>query len=334
MQTSYQFIAAYKQRIAVLDRKLFAPPGPNTRDGEKRERDRDRNGGGHVEYRKLLMRFRQFLAEEERFYTQLLVRFQSQFALGEAARGVLVRAEILQASATSLSAPTSPISAHGEYASDEPPAPRTETERNLFPEPRDMPPRSEKEREVRLTAFTKLLVCLGDIARYREQYNDGGGRPRAGHEEGAPRRGRRGARGSNNHGIARPRDYRRAQTIYEQARMLLPDDGNASHQLAILAAYKNDTFAALLHYYRALCIRHPYDTASDNLNVVLKKALDQYKAAKNAGEGKDEETPQVGKLRLDRFKEWVVILHGLWYLDSDRYAAQYYCQGILFIIAR
>ena len=253
MQTSYQFIAAYKQRIAALDRKLFAPPAANGGEPkEKRDRERDRGGGGHVEYRKLLMRFRQFLAEEERFYTHLLVRFRSQFALGEAARGALVRAEILQprtstAATTSLASPTSPTDANDTSMEDELPPPRAESERNLFPAPREMPPQSEKEREVRLTVFTKLLVCLGDITRYREQYNDGGGRPRAGHEEGAPRRGRRGGRGGNiRETHARPRDYRRAQTIYEQARTLLPDDGNASHQLAILAAYKNDSSHGLL----------------------------------------------------------------------------------------
>ena len=109
-------------------------------------------------------------------------------------------------------------------------------------------------------------------------------------------------------------NYSRARVIYEQARLLLPNDGNASHQLAILSSYQKDSFRSLLHYYRALCVQHPYDTASDNLNTVLKKSLDQYRVSK-ANQGDDSQAVQ--KIRVDRFLELVVVLHGLWYLDSD-----------------
>ncbi|KAI5120400.1 hypothetical protein M0805_000179 [Coniferiporia weirii] len=292
MQTSYHFIAAYKQRITVLDRKLF-PSGPQHQKSSSRQ---DRGGGGHVEYRKLLSRFRQFLAEEEKFYIQLLIRFRSQSSLTEV-QPALAKVEIVSAGSEDT--------------------PQSDSGRNVFPEQRAVPPKSSDEREARLATFTKLLVCLGDIARYREQFNEGGGRPRAGHEEGSPRKVGRGGKRSGQESLARPRNYSRAQTIYEQARLLVPSDGNASHQLAILSSYQKDTFGSLLHYYRALCVRQPYDTASDNLNTVLKKALDQYRAAKRDNNRNVEEVQSVPKLRVDRFKEWIVVLHGLWYLDSS-----------------
>ncbi|KAH8112248.1 hypothetical protein DFH11DRAFT_515324 [Phellopilus nigrolimitatus] len=297
MQTSYQFIAAYKQRITTLDRKLFSPAAQTQKSLSRHEH----GGGGHVEYRKVLQRFRQFLAEEEKFYVQLLIRFRMQFDLTEASPA-LVKVEILSASSED--------------------SPQPDSGRNIFPERRDTPPETSHERVVRLAMFSKLLVCLGDIARYREQYNDGGGRPRAGHEEGSPKKPSRGGKRAGQETLVRPRNYSRAQTIYEQACLLVPDDGNASHQLAILSSYQKDSFGSLLHYYRALCVRQPYDTASENLNTVLKKALDQFRAAKRSSKSAPGDGRLVPKLRVDRFKEWVVVLHGLWFLDSDESAAR------------
>ena len=73
MQTSHAFITAYKNRISTLDKTL-----------QSTARQPPRNGGhGPVEYRKILQRFRQFLAEEEKFWTQLLVRFRRTFSLDE-----------------------------------------------------------------------------------------------------------------------------------------------------------------------------------------------------------------------------------------------------------
>lgn len=287
MQTSYQFIANYKQRISALDRKLYSAP-------QRNQSRQDYGGGGHVEYRKILGRFRQFLAEEEKFWMQLLVRFRRSFALAEA-QPALVALEILP--------------------DDQDNTVKGDSGRNIFPEDTEPTPSPPGQREGRLAIFSKALVCLGDIARYREQYNESGGRPRAGHEEGSPRKGGRGGkRGGAPDSVPRPRNYIRAQTSYEHARLLVPDDGNASHQLAILAAYQKDAFGSLLHYYRALCVRQPYDTASDNLNTVLKKALDQFKSKRGR---KDEELRKVPRFQVEQLKEAVVVLHAFWSLDGD-----------------
>lgn len=110
----------------------------------------------------------------------------------------------------------------------------------------------------------------------------------------------------------RPRNYHKAQQCYEQARLLMPHDGNPSHQLAILAFYQKDSFLSLFHYYRALCVRQPYDTASENLGSVLTKALEQwYHRSRRAKEGgSPEELPP--RVRVDLFKDRIVVLHAVW----------------------
>ena len=72
----------------------------------------------------------------------------------------------------------------------------------------------------------------------------------------------------------RPEYYTKAQQCYERARLLVPS-GNPSRQLAILASYK--TRSRLIHYYRALCVSQPYDTAAKNLGTVLSNALEVWR---------------------------------------------------------
>lgn len=289
MQTSYQFISFYKQKIGALDRKLYAKPSSQSQGG----REERRGENNFVEYRKLLQRFRQFLAEEEKFYSLLLVRLQKVFELHET-QPALVKLDLLAVD-------------HDDLVSKG-------KGRDVLPEQHEVKRPSQDQRENVVIIFAKFLVCLGDIARYREHYNDSDGRPRAGTEQMMPRKASsRG--GKKNNPTPRSRNYLRSQLIYEQARLLVPDDGNASHQLAVLAAYEKDNFATLYHYYRALCVRCPYDPASENLTNVLRKAVEQYRTSnrEEINDGARRDT----KLRLARFKSWVVLLHGLWYLDND-----------------
>ncbi|TFY77492.1 hypothetical protein EWM64_g6521 [Hericium alpestre] len=81
MQTSYALISVYKQRIATVERAL-------RESGAQKQQGRGPRHGP-VEQRKLLQRFKQFLANEEKFWTQLIVRYQRQFALTEARPALL-----------------------------------------------------------------------------------------------------------------------------------------------------------------------------------------------------------------------------------------------------
>ncbi|KIY62381.1 hypothetical protein CYLTODRAFT_404642 [Cylindrobasidium torrendii FP15055 ss-10] len=286
MLTSYSFISAFKQRIAQLDRLLN---GNNGGGGNNSNND----GHGPVEYRKLVQRFRQFLAEEEKFWTKLVLRFRRSFGLDEAVP-MLVQLGLLLS-------PTD---------NTDPPA----DGRNLYQLPEEansVVPTTPAQRESRLNLVSKALVCLGDLARYREVYNDGGGRSRIGHED-VPRRGR-GRRGPAAE-IVRPRNYAKARACYEQAKLLLPTDGNPSHQLAILASYENDQFTSLVHYYFALCVKQPYDTASDNMGTIMFKALEQYKSQRRVQKAETLGNPPVAKIGIDRLKERIVVLHAIWRL--------------------
>ena len=308
MQTSYQFISHYKQSLATLERTLQSAPRQQPR----------QSGHGPVEYRKLMQRFRQFLSDEEKFWTQFVLRYQRSLALHQA-RPSLVALNILTPSDDAHLA-SLPDSGDRNGVSHQ------NHGRNhfSFPPEESTPPPDPAEHDSRLAILSKAIVCLGDIARYRELYNEAGGRPKAGHEDGATpaKRGGRGRRGGipGFDAIPRARNYDKAIQCYEQARLLVPYEGNSSHQLAILAFYQGDLFSSLFHHYRALCVRQPYDTASENVKIILKKALDQQtKKTREVPQTTIQESGDVPpRLRVEYLKENVVLLHALWRLGSDK----------------
>jgi len=310
MQTSYAFIASYKQRIQALDRGIQNQDIVRQQ-GQRPQQDQRQDVSHVVEHRKLVQRFRQFLAEEEKFWTQLVVRLRRSFALNEATHalvslGILSEAEEAVRDQPNITESTEGVANGGA--------------RNHFQFPPEdvstsLVPTNAADKEGRLAILTKAVVCLGDIARYRELYNESGGRPKAGQEDNAPAKRTRTRRGGQSAVdlVPRPRDYHKAQQCYEQARLLMPDDGNPSHQLAIIAFYQKDSFASLLHYYRALCVRQPYDTASENLGSVLTRALDQWYHRSRRERNKrvySKDTPP--RVRVELFKERVVVLHAVW----------------------
>ncbi|KAH6903162.1 hypothetical protein BKA70DRAFT_1373991 [Coprinopsis sp. MPI-PUGE-AT-0042] len=249
--TSYAFIASYKERLAAEQQQQQPRPRPTH---------------GPVEHRKLLARFRQFLAEEEKFWIQLVLRMYRAFGLEEAQPALAM----LGLPAQSL-VPTNPAA-----------------------------------RESRLAILSKALICLGDIARYRELYNEAG------------RTGRPARRGAPVDIAPQPRLYDNAQQRYDQARWLVPQEGNPFHQLAILATYRKDGFASVYCYYRALCVRQPYETAAENLATVLQKALDQWKRSRKDRDRMLATRTFDVKDRVQLFKERVVILHAVWRKGIDR----------------
>ncbi|KAH9937843.1 uncharacterized protein BXZ73DRAFT_89259 [Epithele typhae] len=327
MSTSYNFIAVFKQRIAALDRVMHSGP---RQQGQGQGQGQQPHGGRNshvVEHRKLLQRFRQFLADEEKFWIQLIVRIRRIFALDDAHT---VLAEL------------------GIFADEPDPATTNDgpPKRNHFQFPPDvdiaaaapaLTPASREQRDGRMASLSKALVCLGDIERYKEQYNESGGRPRAGHEDGPPAAGANGGQksgrgrkgGAPSGGVQAPvmprmRNYDKAQQCYQQARLLLPQDGNPAHQMAILATYQKDAFGSLVHYYRALCVRTPFDTAAENLGTVLSKALVQWKirgAKKDRDKGNEiargDGPPMAPRLRVEAFKEKLIVLHGLWRIPPE-----------------
>eukprot|EP00960_Hanusia_phi_P066284 766360-Hanusia_phi.AAC.6 len=101
----------------------------------------------------------------------------------------------------------------------------------------------------------RTLVYLGDLQRYREMYKEGG--------EG---------------------DWQDVERFYRLASLLCHDSGNPHNQLAVIATYRDDDFAAFYNYARALLCSDPFESAKKNLTMVFEKNKKKYQelARKNA----------------------------------------------------
>jgi telomerase activating protein Est1/Est1-like DNA/RNA binding protein len=291
MQTSYALISIYKTRIAALENALREA-------GTQRQQPRSQRPGP-VEYRKLMQRFKQFLSTEEKFWTHLVVRIQRQFGLSEA-RSALAALSIIPDTEPDIDKPDTGKHDHFRF----PPEPVESLSQSLTP----------SQRNNRRATLSKALVVLGDLARYREQYSDGASRSRGGQE-----RGGRSARGRGSQAdLPRTKTYDKARACYECARDLVPDEGNASHQLAILASYQKDTFESLVQYYKALCVRSAYDPAAENMGNILSKFLDAWKRRRKGKAGRPFPEDSTGtKINSLSFKDSVILLHALWRLDVN-----------------
>ncbi|EMD37141.1 hypothetical protein CERSUDRAFT_115057 [Gelatoporia subvermispora B] len=319
MQTSYQFISKYKRRVTELDRIVHGPSPSRQQQQQIAQAGQPRNPGGHgvVEYRKTLQRFRQFLAEEEKFWRQFAVRIRRLYSLDDA-QSALIALNIALEEEPTNTAEGAPSRRFNPFPADAD---------IVLPDPTSA---TAEQRESWLSTFTKALICLGDIERYKELYNEAGGRPRAGHENGppvsTPGRGGRNRRGGGPIAVpptvARARNYAQARAFYEQARLLQPHDGHPFHQMAILDSYQDHKLDALYYYYRALCVRQPFETAQENLNSALHKALDRWKAdgGKKAGaadaHGDGSAVPAYTRVKL--LAEKLFILHASWKLPDHK----------------
>ncbi|KAJ7083470.1 hypothetical protein C8R44DRAFT_903908 [Mycena epipterygia] len=302
MQTSYAFIALYKQRLS-------RPAHNNHANG---------GGPGTVETRKLLQRFRQFLADEERFWRALVLRVQRAYDVALPASAALP-AELIGVGEDDAQ-PEDRMNHFGFPAAAATPS-----------ESADPGAGAGVDGPQARSVLSKALVCLGDIARYREQYKvppgKGHGHPLA---------------KANMHDKKKfyePRpNYARPRALYLAAHALAPHEGNAAHQLAILAGYEGDTLASVVWYLRALCVRAAFDTAGENLAGVLTRVRGvAAERSKNDKEGKnekgeknekdavhdkdrdaeeaeteDEDARTPARVRVERFKRDLVLLQALW----------------------
>ena len=99
-----------------------------------------------------------------------------------------------------------------------------------------------KDKVDRSKSVQRILVYLGDLARYKSRETDDG-------------------RCSN------------ALQFYLKAVQVFPHDGNPHNQLAVLATYQNFSLNAVYHYCRALATRFPFYTARDNLERLFHKEV-------------------------------------------------------------
>lgn len=92
----------------------------------------------------------------------------------------------------------------------------------------------------------RCLVCLGDLARYRELY----GNPNDEYHS-----------------------WSVAATHYLNASRIWPYSGNPHNQLAVLAIYVGDELLALYHCIRSLAVKEPFPDAWDNLTLLFEKVI-------------------------------------------------------------
>ncbi|XP_021825839.1 protein SMG7L isoform X2 [Prunus avium] len=92
----------------------------------------------------------------------------------------------------------------------------------------------------------RFLVCVGDLARYKEQYE----KP-----------------------DAQNRNWSVAATNYLEATVIWPDSGNPHNQLAVLAIYIGDEFLALYHCIRSLAVKEPFPDAQGNLILLFERVI-------------------------------------------------------------
>ncbi|KAJ9168822.1 hypothetical protein P3X46_020306 [Hevea brasiliensis] len=90
----------------------------------------------------------------------------------------------------------------------------------------------------------RFLVCLGDLARYREQCEKSD---------------------------IQNQNWSVAVTHYLEATKIWPHSGNPQNQLAVLATYVGDEFLALYHCIRSLAVREPFPDAWNNLILLFER---------------------------------------------------------------
>ncbi|CAH8493416.1 unnamed protein product [Heterobilharzia americana] len=102
------------------------------------------------------------------------------------------------------------------------------------------PPPETKSRTRRLLYLSaqKLMLFLGDLARYRET-------------------------------LVGERNFGKARNWYQKAQLLVPKNGRSYNQLAVLALYTSRHLDAMFYYMRTLAASNPFATASQSLAALF-----------------------------------------------------------------
>lgn len=228
--TTYSLISSYRAITATHEAALPPSSGPGSA--------RRKPTAAHNELKKVLTRFRQVLSSEDTFYRDLISRLVGFYQLQPLAREYLA--------AVSIGCPSVIENGNGGV------------EHGLAP------PMSADERREKLGLVYKALICLGDLERYKEQYDE---RTRREAREGRP---------------AQPMQlqekYGKAWTYYEVARALMPDDGSAFNQLAVISTYVGDEFCCVYYYFRAMAVRMAFKNIGQILDKFLGKLYERWAA--------------------------------------------------------
>lgn len=213
--------------------------------------------------KKVLSRFRQLLLSEDTFYRDLVTRLVTFYQLQSLSKEYL--------SAISIGVPA-------------------EIE-NGGPEHGLSPNLGYEERKEKLGLVYKALICLGDLERYKEQYDE---------------KARRDVREGKVVPAKFQERYGKSWTYYEVARALVPDDGSAFNQLAVISTYLGDDFLCVYYYIRALAVKNAFKNIQEILEKFLRKSFEKW-AGKQQRRRRDEEEEE-GEEGEDMKAEFVTLI--------------------------
>ncbi|SJX64415.1 uncharacterized protein SRS1_15056 [Sporisorium reilianum f. sp. reilianum] len=313
--TSYSLIYAYRSYISAAQKAVdpaVQAPG--------------RRGKSAQDAARVKLEYRKFLVEEELFWQELVGRLVRLFSLDEARSNLEVLgidADNDQDTSVSSSLPSD------SYAS------RATRQTNAPDENLSQAALLPAKRIHLMTLLHKFLIFCGDLARYREMSSQD-------HETDAS--------GNKKAKSSAKADFSRAVAFYEQARLILPDQGNPSNQLAVVSLYNGDTFATLYYYYRALCVKTPFAKAKVNLEKLLAKPTSAFlEEASRAADGghpvwdaaqdrQARDAQLVARLAnnvnetqqlTEAWIKQIVVLHGLFYRRSHLEQIMYLSRSVL-----
>ncbi|KAF9935351.1 hypothetical protein FBU30_003141 [Linnemannia zychae] len=271
----YIVIDGYRRKLAMLGR----PDSGN--DQQQQQQQQGRRGGGRgddggrggnrdggrsrphgnrgnktpvpsVEFRKVSTKFRAFIQEATGFYHRLIQNLASCYDLNE-----------------------SGDSMHAVPIGDK----------------RPLSDITDTARQAATSSCHKCYIFLGDLARYRQTFND------------SPKK-----------------NWSAARDYYNEARNLLPSSGNPYNQLAVIATFTPNNFLALYFYYRSLAVRLPFMTARNNIKVLIQKmASDPEKSKRFIKDERytDRQAPNTkDSTQLDEFLAKFILLHGALFMRS------------------
>ncbi|KAL7414923.1 hypothetical protein BDY24DRAFT_22367 [Mrakia frigida] len=289
IQTTHAIIALHRAKITALSNPP-PPPSSSSRPGRappptvpSSARHHLPAGARPVELRKQLTKFRAFLSAEIAFYSTLAGRFVRSLGVEEA-RPFLSSLGIVVAEGNEVDALLTEGADAGASMAGSGVGARALLGRKVV---------------------TKLLVCLGDLERYREMYSE-------------RERERKGRLENGKSVVPEEKRFERAREVYARARELMPENGNPFNQLAVISTYVRDPFSATYFYLRALSIPDPFVTARGNLQSTLRRPLDAWKTA---GRGADVVVGG-GVVEEKRLKKEVVLLQAMFTLKSGRFSHQ------------
>lgn len=324
-ETTHRVVGVYRGRLSKLEKEMkeqqqqqqqsaSRPSTPAKENAKAAAPSATKRKVQSQEYSKLAEALRQLLAKEEAFWKGLAERMATVFRLTET-QSALERAGL---TSTGQKIPIGPKAIVGEGGQPaglarlpNSPAELDQAVLQMANLPR------HKERLIEIVH--RALVYCGDLARYREIYREptNSSPSRKGASSGQRGGGRRAATVPASTS-PQQRNFEDAIACYEAARLLVPSSGNPSNQLAVVSAYSGDVFGAVYHYYRALCVKVPFESAKINLGTSLGKSVMEWSKeggleASNEADGTGSARASSDEKRKQGCLKTYIALQGLFY---------------------